>query len=299
MTDCVHVAGVIRLDGAVAPFTKTDVERSFGPVPPDPASRLGHNWRRYLADESLQESDEWLAYVEDRDRVATTPDADKTPTDTDGHPLRITVIDGEPHAWQNITVVIEGDLTGRGDSYLDVIKSWFIASCRRLVRRLSRTKQPPIRYKSHGTEMLGTMRFSCRSAPKSDLPSIHLRPSKTGTRTRVPESLASAFERPLSGLIREIAKTERKPTPKRRLMPMLPFAIAATVPQKAVLDAKIAAARERMDVLRVTNSIRTPSAPVIIAEATAAIARFGVQEMARHLTAMREGRRTETRGDKR
>ena len=133
MTDCVHVAGIIRLDGAVAPFTKTDVERAFGPVPPDPASRLGHNWRRYLTDKSLQGSDEWHAYIEDRDRVATTPDADKIPTDADGRPLRITVIDGEPHAWQNVTVVIEGDLAGRGDSYLDIIKSWFIASCRRLV----------------------------------------------------------------------------------------------------------------------------------------------------------------------
>ena len=98
MIDCVHVAGVIRLDGAVAPFTKTDVERAFGPVLPDPISCLGHNWKRYLADKSLQESDEWLAYIEDRDRVAATPDADKIPTDADGRPLRIIVIDGEPHA---------------------------------------------------------------------------------------------------------------------------------------------------------------------------------------------------------
>ena len=76
---------------------------------------------------------------------------------------------------------------------------------------------------------------------------------------------------------------------------MLTPVIAATAPQKDILDAKIAAARERMDMLRATNPIHTPSALVIIAEATAAVARFGVQEMARHLADMRKGHRTETK----
>lgn len=80
---------------------------------------------------------------------------------------------------------------------------------------------------------------------------------------------------------------------------MLTLAIAATAPQKVVLDAKIAAARERMDTLRATSPIRTPSAPAIVIETAAAIIRFGVQEIARHLTATHERRRTETRGGKR
>lgn len=80
---------------------------------------------------------------------------------------------------------------------------------------------------------------------------------------------------------------------------MLTPVIAATAPQKDILDAKIAAARERMDALRATNPIRTPPAPVIIAEAAAAVARFGVQEMVRHLAILRENRRTETKGGKR
>lgn len=80
---------------------------------------------------------------------------------------------------------------------------------------------------------------------------------------------------------------------------MLPFAIAAMVPQKAVLDAKIAAARERMDALRATSPIRTPSAPAIVIETAAAIIRFGVQELTRHLAAICERRRTETKGGRR
>ena len=80
---------------------------------------------------------------------------------------------------------------------------------------------------------------------------------------------------------------------------MLTPIIAATAPQKDVLDAKIAAARERVDALRATNPVRTPSAPVIIVETAAAIARFGVQEVARHLTAMRKNRRIKTKGGKR
>lgn len=80
---------------------------------------------------------------------------------------------------------------------------------------------------------------------------------------------------------------------------MLTLVIAATAPQKDILDAKIAAAREHMDALRATNPVRTPSAPVIIVETAAAIARFGVQEMARHLTAMRGSHRTKTKESKR
>ena len=80
---------------------------------------------------------------------------------------------------------------------------------------------------------------------------------------------------------------------------MLTPVIAATAPQKDVLDAKIAAARERMDMLRATNPIHTPPALVAVAEATAAIARFGVQEMMRHLAAMHKSRRTNTKGRRR
>jgi len=80
---------------------------------------------------------------------------------------------------------------------------------------------------------------------------------------------------------------------------MLTPVIATTAPQKAVLDAKIAAARERMDALRATNHVRTSSTLVIIAETTAAVARFGAQEIARRLAAMRENRRPKTKGGRR
>ena len=77
---------------------------------------------------------------------------------------------------------------------------------------------------------------------------------------------------------------------------MLTPVIAATAPQKDILDAKIAAARERMDTLRATNPIHTPPAPIAVAETAAAVARFGIQEMTRHLAAMCKSRRTDTKG---
>ena len=80
---------------------------------------------------------------------------------------------------------------------------------------------------------------------------------------------------------------------------MLTPVIAATAPQRAVLDAKIAAARERMDALRATTPVHTPPASVIIAETTAAVIRFGIQEIARHLAAMRESHRTKAKGSRR
>ena len=80
---------------------------------------------------------------------------------------------------------------------------------------------------------------------------------------------------------------------------MLTPVIAATAPQRAVLDAKIAAARERMGALRVITPVHTPPASVIIAETTTAIVRFGIQEVARHLAAMRGSHRTNTKGSRR